>query len=128
MENQIKINSKYNSLEKLLDLLKKETNFNCSKEYDIWEIRTTVKDQMEECIVVKKSKMHAIKIFFIDDCSVKLTYIIPNKMMNVYFGKSVEARRNIFEIITGSIKKAIFAGAQKKAYDQLEKKIREVIS
>lgn len=120
MENLITINNTHNSLDKLQTLLNKESTFECSKEYDIWEMRTDANGQMEQCLVLKKSSMHAIKLFFINENTVKINYIIPNKIMHAYFGKSVKARRNIIEIVAGVIKQAILAGPQQKAFDELE--------
>lgn len=120
MENLIEINDDYNSLDKLLTVLNKESVFECSKEYDIWEHRIDNNGQMSQCLVLKKSGMHAIKAFFVNDNTVKINYIIPNKVMHAYFGKSVKARRNIIEIIAGLIKEAILAGPQKKAFQELE--------
>lgn len=128
MENLITINNNLNSLDKLHEVLKKETIYECSKEYDIWEMRTDKNGQMAQCVVVKKSNMHAIKLFFINENTVKMSYIIPNKIMQAYFGKSVEARRNIIEIIAGIIKQAVLAGPQQKAFDELEQNINKIIA
>ena len=128
MENLITIKGNLNSLDKLQEVLKIESIFKCSKEYDIWEMRTNKNGQMEQCLVVKKSNMHAVKLFFINENTVKISYIIPNKIMQAYFGKSVAARRNSIEIIAGIIKKAVLAGPQKKAFEELEQKIRKIIS
>lgn len=128
MEKLITINNNLNSLDKLQEVLKKEVIYECSKEYDIWEMRTDKNGQMAQCVVVKKSNMHAVKLFLINENTVKMSYIIPNKIMQAYFGKSVEARRNIIEIIAGIIKQAVLAGPQQKAFDELEQKIKKVIS
>lgn len=125
MENLIKINNEYNSLDKLYDFLKNKTSFECSKDYDIWEHRTDTNGQMEQCIVLKKSGMHAVKLFFINENTVKINHIIPSKMMNAYFGKSVKARRSILEIIGGMIKQAVLAGSQQKAFEELEKEVKK---
>lgn len=125
MENLIEIKNNYNSLDKLRDFLEKESVYECSKDYDIWEMRTDSNGQMEQCVVLKKSGMHAIKAFFINDSTVKINYIIPNKLMHAYFGKSVKARRNIIEIIAGIVKQAILAGPQKKAFEELEHIVRK---
>jgi len=127
MENLITIKNEYNSLDKLYEFLKKDSNYECSKDYDIWEHRTDANGQMEECVVVKKSGMHAIKVFFVNENTVKINYIIPNKMMHAYFGKSVKARRNIIEIVAGVIKQALLAPAQKKAFEELENVVRKAI-
>ena len=126
MENLIRVNNNHNSLDKLAALLSKELIYDCSKEYDIWEMRTDANGQMEQCLVVKKSNMHAVKLFFVNENTIKVSYIIPNKIMQAYFGKSVKARRNIIEIIAGAIKQVILAGPQQKAFDELETTIKNV--
>jgi len=125
MENLIKLKNEYNSLDKLHDFLKKETSFECSKDYDIWEHRIDANGQMEQCIVLKKSGMHALKVFFINENTVKINHIIPNKIMNAYFGKSVKVRRSILEVVGGVIKQAVLADSQKKAFEELEKEIKK---
>jgi len=126
MENLITIKNEYNSLDKLYGFLKKDSNYEYSKDYDIWEHRIDANGQMEQCLVVKKSSMHAIKVFFVNENTVKINYIIPNKIMHAYFGKSVKARRNILEIITGLIKGAVLAPSQKKAFEELEQVLNKV--
>lgn len=126
MEKTIKINNQYNSLDTLYDFLKIASPFDCSKDYDIWEHRIDAKGQMEQCILIKKSAMHAIKVFFVNENTVKINYIIPNKLMHAYFGKSVEARRNIIEIITGIIKQAVLSPGQKKAFEELEQVLHKI--
>jgi hypothetical protein len=128
MEKLITINSNHNSLDKLAALLSKELIYDCSKEYDIWEMRTDANGQMEQCLIVKKSNMHAVKLFFVNENTIKVSYIIPNKIMQAYFGKSVKARRNIIEIISGAIKQVILAGPQQKAFDELEQSINKIIA
>jgi len=126
MENLITIKNEYNTLDKLYEFLKKDSNYECSsKDYDIWEQRTDTNGQMEQCIVLKKSGMHAMKVFFVNENTVKINHIIPGKMMNAYFGKSVKARRNILEIIAGEIKKIALAPAQKKAFEELEEVVKK---
>jgi len=125
VEKTITIKNEYNSLDTLQEFLKTSSSFECSKDYDIWEQRTDANGQMEQCIVLKKSSMHAIKVFFVNENTVKINHIIPNKIMNAYFGKSVKARRNILEIITGEIKGVLLAPAQKKAFEELEQELRK---
>lgn len=125
MENLIEIKEDYNSLDKLYNFLKKESKFECSKEYDIWEQRTGAKGQLEQCIIIKKSGMHAIKAFFVNNDTVKINHIIPNKIMHAYFGKSVKARRNIIEIVAGTIKQALLKGSQEKAFKELERTLNK---
>jgi hypothetical protein len=120
MENLIEINNDYNSLDKLRDFLEKESVYNCSKTYDTWEMRTDPNGQMAQCIVLKKSGMHAIKAFFVNESTVKINYVIPNKVMHAYFGKSVKARRNVIEIAAGAIKQTLLMSSQKKAFSELE--------
>ncbi|WP_299125907.1 hypothetical protein [uncultured Winogradskyella sp.] len=124
MENLIEIKNDYNSLDKLYNLLKKDSNFECSKAYDSWEVRTDPNGQMAQCIVLKKSGMHAIKAFFVNENTLKINYIIPNKLMHAYFGKSEKAYRSIIEIVAGTIKQALLAGSQQKAFEELEKTVK----
>lgn len=120
MEKTIKVKNEYNSLDTLQRFLKTISSYECLKEYDKWDVRTDTNGQMEQCLVLKKSGMHAIKLYFVNESTVKLNYIIPNSLLNAYFGKSVKARRDIIEIITGKIKEALLAPAQKKAFQELE--------
>ena len=121
MEKQIIVKNEYNSLDKILDFVKKESSYECLKDYDSWEVRTDANGQMEQCVVIKKSAMHGMKIYFPQEGFLKMTYIIPNKMMNAYFGKSQRAYRNILEIATGKIKELLLASSQEKAFDEMEK-------
>lgn len=126
METTITIKNEYNSLDTLHNFLKSNTAFEVSKEYDVWEHRTDVNGQMEQCLVLKKSNMHAVKVYFTDNNTVKINHIIPNKMMQAYFGKSVKARRNILEIVTGMITQAVLATPQKNAFEEMEQVFHEV--
>lgn len=126
MENLIRIKNEYNSLETLHSFLKTASSFECSKEYDAWEHRIDTNGQMAQCLVLKKSSMHAVKLYFINETTVKINHIIPSKMMHAYFGKSAKARQNILEIITGKIKEAVLAGSQQKAFEELESVIKKV--
>ena len=126
MEKIISIKKEYNSLDALQEYLKSASSFECSKDYDIWEQRIDANGQMEQCIILKKSSMHALKLFFTDGNKVKIAHIIPNKMMNAFFGKSVKARRNILEIITGKIMEVALAPAQKKAFEEMEQVLTKI--
>lgn len=126
MENLIEIKTEFNTLDKLKEFLESESTYKCSKEYDTWEQRVNIQGKMEQCILLKKNNMHAIKIFFANSNTVKINYIIPNKVMHAYFGKSVKARRNIVEIVTGLIKNALLAPSQKKAFNELEAVVKKV--
>jgi len=128
MEKQIKTNSDLNSLDQILQELTVKTSFECSKEYDIWDHRVDANNQMEQCIVIKKSGMHGAKLYIDGSQSVKLNYIIPSKVMNAYFGKSVKKHRNIIEVITGKIGQAVLAGSQKKAFEEIEQSVSKIIS
>lgn len=125
MEKLIEIKNEYNSLNKLNEFLQSKTTYECSKEYDIWEQRTNSSGQMEQCIVIKKSAMHAVKVFFTSENTAKVSYVIPNKMMNAYFGKSVKARQSIIEVIIGKIMQALLAAPQKKAFEELEQVVKQ---
>ncbi|WP_298545037.1 hypothetical protein [uncultured Aquimarina sp.] len=120
MEKIITINSEYHSLDTLREFLKTSSTFECSKEYDKWEVRRDTNGQIAQCLILKKSSMHAVKIFFVSEDTIKINYIIPSSIMNAYFGKSVKARRNIIEIIAEKIKQTLLASNQKKAFEELE--------
>lgn len=126
MEKIITLKNEYNSLDSLNSYLQTESSFEASKDYDIWEQRTNSNGQMEQCIVLKKSSMHAIKMFFTEGNQVKVNHIIPSKLMNAYFGKSVKARKNILEVITGKIMEVALAPAQKKAFEELEQALNKI--
>jgi hypothetical protein len=127
MEKNIAINQEYNSLDKVLEFVKKETPYECLKEYDSWDIRIDENGQMEKCIVIKKSAMHGTKLYFTKDNKVNMKYIIPNKVMHAYFGKSVKAHRNILELIAGTVKGLLLANSQKKAFEEMEQTLDKII-
>ena len=107
---------------------KRNTNYSCTKEYDIWEHRIDKNGQMAQCLVLKKSNMHAVKLFFINENTLKANHIIPNKIMQAYFGKSEKAYQNVIEIITNKIKSAVIEPAQEKAFYEIEAEIVRIIS
>jgi hypothetical protein len=126
MEKEITVNKDYNSLDKVLDFVKKESDYDCSTDYDIWDMRSDVNGQMEKCVLIKKSSMHGMKVYFSNENTLKATYIIPNKVMNAYFGKSQKARKSILEVIGGGIKNVLLAGSQKKAFAEMESVISKI--
>ena len=128
MENLIAINNQYSSLDQLHNALKQSTNYSCTKEYDIWEHRIDKNGQMAQCLVLKKSNMHAVKLFFINENTLKATHIIPNKIMQAYFGKSQKAYQNVLEIITGKIITAVLEPSQNKAFNEIEAEIVRIVS
>ena len=81
---------------------------------------------MEQCVLVKKSNMHGVKAYFTDENRIKVTYVIPNKVMNAYFGASTKAHRNILEIVAGGIKSVALAGSQRKAFSEIIKSFGEI--
>lgn len=126
MEKTITLKNEYNSLDGLYNLLEKNTSYECSKEYDTWDVRTDSNGQIAQCIVLKKSGMHAVKLYFTKPNEVKITYIIPSKIMHAYFGKSVKARQNIIELLTGKLKELLLAPAQQKAFNELEAAVQKI--
>ncbi|WP_445713991.1 hypothetical protein [Flavobacterium sp.] len=128
MENLITIKNQYNSLDELQNALKNNVNFSCTKEYDIWEQRVDNNGNLAQCLVLKKSNMHAVKLFFINENTLKANHIIPNKIMQAYFGKSQKAYQNVLEIITGKIKAAVLEPAQNKAFNEIEAEVIKVVS
>lgn len=128
MENLITINNQYGSLDQLHNVLKLSTNLKCTKEYDIWEQRIDNNGNLAQCLVVKKSNMHAVKLFFINENTLKANHIIPNKIMQAYFGKSQKAYQNVIEIITNKIKTVVLEPAQEKAFYEIEAEVVRVVS
>ncbi len=126
MEKLVSVQQDYASLDKIEAFIKEVTSFEAKQEYDHWEMRTDANGQMEKCLVIKKSNMHGVKLYFTQDNMLKINYIIPNKVMNAYFGKSQESYRSVLQIITGKIKDAVLAGSQKKAFDELVKPFGEI--
>lgn len=125
MENLIEVRNEFNSLNALQTYLNMSSEFGCSKEYDIWDHRVDSKGQMEQCLVLKKSGMHAVKMYFVKDNTLKVNYVIPNKVMHAYFGKSQKRYRNIIEIAAGAIKNAVLKGPQQKAFNELEAVVKK---
>ena len=126
MEKRITLKNEFNSLDKVFDFAKKESAFECSKAYDIWDVRTDPNGEMEECIVIKKSAMHGMKVFLAGENELKASYIIPNKLMNAYFGKSQKARKGIIDLIAGQVKNLFLAGSQKKAFEEMEQTFNKI--
>ena len=120
MEKIITINDEFNSLDKLNKYVKTVSSFESSKEYDSWDVRTNAHGQMQQCLVLKKSNMHGMKVYFENENTLKMTYIIPSKTLHAYFGKSQKRYRNILEIVTGKIKNTLLAPAQNKAFEEME--------
>lgn len=126
MEKIITVKSDYNSLEKIEDFMKKESSYDCSIDYDSWDVRTDANGQMEKCVLIKKSGMHGMKVHFSKENEVMMSYLIPNKMMNAYFGKSQKAHKNVLEIVTGMIKNTLLSGSQKKAFEEMELVVNKI--
>lgn len=110
----------------MLDFLTAESDLECSKVYDSWDVRTDTNGQMEQCVLIKKSGMHGMKIYFTNDNTVDMTYVIPSKIMNAYLGKSQKQRRSILEIIAGKISEAVLSGPQQKAFNEMEEVLLKI--
>jgi hypothetical protein len=126
MEKVFKVKKEYDTLEKVRDYVKQASDYDCSTDYDIWDMRTDANGQMEKCVLIKKSNMHGMKLYFTDDNVLRASYLIPNKVMNAYFGKSQKARKNVLEIVAGGIKNTLLAGSQKKAFDEMGQVFNEI--
>tara|TARA_B110000046_G_scaffold184559_1_gene223355 strand:- start:1600 stop:1986 length:387 start_codon:yes stop_codon:yes gene_type:complete len=126
MENKITLKNEYNILDKLMDFLKGENSYESSLTYDIWGLRTDANGQMEKCVLVKKSSMHGMKVYFSQENELMMSYVIPNKVMNAYFGKSVKARKSILEVIGGGIKNVMLSGSQNKAFQGMESIFKKI--
>ncbi len=119
MEKIIAVQQEYASLQKIEAFLKKETSFEVSQEYDAWEVRTDENGQMKKCIVLKKSNMHGLRMYFEKENTLKINYLIPNKLMNAYFGKSQQKYQSVLEIIAGKIKESFLSSSQKSAFNEM---------
>lgn len=127
MEKQIIVKREYTTLNKIIEHIN-ESPYQCSIEYDSWEVRTDSNGQMEQCLLIKKSAMHGMKIHFVGEYTLKINYIIPNKLMNAYFGKSQKKHKNIIEVLTGKISQAILFSSQKKAFNEIENVLSKKIT
>jgi hypothetical protein len=127
MNKELSIKNEYNSLDKILGYIKNESPFEVSLEYDHWDVRTDANNQMEQCILIKKSAMHGVKMYLSDDHKLTLDYVIPNKIMNAYFGKSQKRYQNILEIIGNKIKELALEGSQQKAFDEISGTLNKII-
>ncbi len=119
MEKLVSVKQEYASLDKIEAFVKKESSFGVKQEYDHWEIRTDANGQMEKCLVVKKSNMHGVKLYFMKENMLKINYVIPNKVMNSFFGSNQQKYKSIKDIVAGKIKDAVLSGSQKKAFEEL---------
>lgn len=119
MEAEIQLSEEFTTLDQLISYLNANTSFKVSKEYDHWDVRTDAKGQMEQCVLVKKSGMHGAKAYFVYKNTIKMDYIVPNKVLNAYFGNSQKAHKSILEIVTGQLKNIFLAGSQKKAFREI---------
>ncbi len=125
MESIITVNNEYNSLDKLYEQLREKSSLTCTKDYDKWEMRIDANGQMEQCIILKKSGMHGVKLFFTEANKVKVNHIIPSAIMNAYFGKSQKKYQNVLEIVTGKIRDIVLAPSQNKAFEDLTQEIKQ---
>lgn len=119
MNLSIQLSEEFTTLDQLVNYLKTNSSFEVSKEYDHWEGRTDANGQMEQCVLIKKSGMHGAKTYFVYKNTIKIDYIVPNKVLNAYFGNSQKAHKNILEIVTGQIKNLFLSGSQKKAFKEI---------
>lgn len=119
MEISIQLKEEFTTMDSLVNYFKNNTSFDVSKEYDHWEVRTDANGQMEQCVVIKKSGMHGAKAYFTYKNTVKIDYIVPNKVLNAYFGISQKAHKNILELVAEQIKKLFLASSQKKAFNEI---------
>ena len=123
MEKKIKLKEEFNSLSKVFDQVKKSSPYEASIEYDSWDLRVDASGQMEKCILLKKSGMHGVKMYIDQQQNLHATYVIPNKVLNAYFGKSQKRYRNVIEILTEKIASAALSGSQKKAFDEMSQSL-----
>lgn len=126
MTSQLKLGANFDSLNKVFDEIKRISPYEASMVYDIWDMRTDSKGQMEKCVLLKKNNMHGVKLHLEDPQTLRLTYVIPNKILNAYFGKSQKRYKNILEILTEKIASVALAGSQKNAFDEIAKPLNKL--
>jgi len=119
MKKQIKVKQEIDSIDKLFNQVKKISPFDVSLEYDVWDLRTDKNGQMEKCILLKKNSMHGLKMYVDESQNVYASYIIPNKILNAYLGKSQKKYRNVLEILTSKLLSSVLAGPQNKAFNEM---------
>lgn len=129
MEKIITIKKEYGSLEKLLEFLKLSSGYDCSLNHDKWNIRRDENGQIEQCLLIKKSGMHGLNVYFLDENTIEVHYTIPNMLLHAYFGKSQKQYRRIDEIILGKVRDLILIGSQKKAFNEMiEQSFEQIIA
>lgn len=126
MKKEIKVKKEFNTLDSIVAFVNSESPYECKKDYDIWDVRSDVNGQMEQCVVIKQSSMNGMKVHFDQDSILVMSHIVPSKVMNAYFGKSVKRHRNILEVVTGKIGEAIFSRSRKKSFSEIEQIINKM--
>lgn len=119
MTRQMVIKNSYDSLNTILAEVKRLSPYEASLVYDTWDMRTDKNNQMEKCILLKKSNMHGLKLHLEEGQQLHINHVIPNKIMQAYFGKSQKRYKNILEIVTGKIAELALADSQKKAFEEM---------
>lgn len=120
MKQTISVKKEYDSLDKIVDFVKKESTFTCSKTYDHWDVRIGHNMQTPECVVIKDKGVHGAKVHFDGENTLRVTHVFPNKIMHAYFGNSSRPLllRRIDEIIIGTIVGWVFHSAKKKSLNK----------
>ncbi len=100
---EIKIKESYDSLDKVLNYLSKESEYKCKKVYNIWEAAIGAKT--EKCILIKKNAFIGLKADFVKKNVLKLKPVVPHNMLIAF-----TVGRGIFPPIV----RAILSGPQNK--------------
>lgn len=119
MEKYLKIKEEYNSLKKVEEFIKKESPYECSLKYDAWDVRKDANGNVEKCLVVRKSSIHGVKMYFSEDNTLKMTHIIPNKIMEAFLGESKKRYQGMLEVVTEKVKSLLLSGSKKKTIDEV---------
>ncbi|MCG8571149.1 MAG: hypothetical protein MJB14_13530 [Spirochaetes bacterium] len=114
MEQFIKLNESYDSLEKIQNLVKQKTSHECSIEYNIWEVATG--PQVEKCVLVKKNNLIGLKMDLQEQGMVKMMPVVPSKYL---IGFTVG--RGIFPPLV----RAMLSGSQKSFMDEISTTINK---
>lgn len=119
MYKQITIKQEYDSLDKVLKLLQKISQYESSIEYDTWDMQTDSNGQIAKCILIKKNSMHGLKLSFDNQQKLHVSYVIPSKALNAILGPNQKRYRNPLEILTSKILSLAISGQQKKAFNEM---------
>ena len=124
------IEPNYCSLEKLKNYLSKHTQYPISITHDKWVVRKDENSQIAKCIMIRKNRLNAILIYFINEEQIYVMHTIPNSLLYAYFGEpksdTTSPSKLIFRIISKLIIRIFLKSKQKAAFHELTKILRPI--